>query len=217
MNTFFEYWTRDKLRKKFGLKRVINHPLLTEWINSSCEITDFETLNLKYWREKMLLYLDYWNEEEVKLKFIGNIISLVGYDSENISAFAERELKGIVGGEEISGFPDFMVASGKQEVEAPFFFLHEYKKELDNNSPDPAGQCLAAMLLAYELNLQIPKLCEKPIYGAYVIGRNCFFVILKNREFCISDAYVSTHLDNLMDIFRILKVSKTQINEIWGD
>jgi hypothetical protein len=115
---------------------------------------------LNAWRENMEKYVDYWNEEEVKLKFIGNLISLVNFDTENLSAFAERELSGVVDGEELSGLPDLMVARGKQEVDSPFFFLHEYKKELDNHTPDPAGQLLVAMLLAYEKNKEIRLLAK---------------------------------------------------------
>ncbi len=155
--------------------------------------------------------------EEVKLKFIGNLISLVDFDTENLSAFAERELSGTVDGEELSGFPDLMVARGKQEVDAPFFFLHEYKKELDNNSPDPAGQCLAAMLLAYEKNRDVPQMAEQPIYGTYVVGRQWFFVVLKDREYGISDSYASTHKDELLDILRIMKAARQKIREIWGE
>ncbi len=211
----FSYWTRDKLRERFGLKRVISHPILLEWLESEAIIDDYELTTLMRCREKMLLYVDYWNEEEVKLKFIGNIITLIDYDTENLSAFADRYLEGTVDGEILSGKPDFIVAKGKQEVKAPFFFLHEYKKELNNDSPDPAGQCLAAMLVAYEYNLQVPELKEKPIYGAYVVGRQWFFIILQGREYAISDSFSSTHQDELLDIYRIMKASRNRIREIY--
>ena len=217
----FKSWTRDNLKERFGLKRTINHHALLTWLSASSSdlinIDEIEKAILLRLCKKMLLYVDYWNEEEVKLKFIGHIITLADYDTENLSAFANRYFEGIVDGETLSGVPDFMVARGKQEMKSPFFFLHEYKKELDNDSPDPAGQLLAAMLLAYEHNLQIPELSQKPVYGAYVIGRNWFFVILQNREYCISDAYVSTHEDELLDIFRIMKASREKIREIWGE
>lgn len=213
----FKFWTRDKMRKRFGLKRVYNYPVLAEWLSSSAEINEHERYMLGAWRENMEKYIDYWNEEEVKLKFIGNLISLVDFDTENLSAFAERELSGTVDGEELSGFPDLMVARGKQEVDTPFFFLHEYKKELDNNSPDPAGQCLAAMLLAYEKNRDVPQMAEQPIYGAYVVGRQWFFVVLKDREYGISDSYASTHKDELFDILRIMKAARQRVREIWGE
>ena len=174
----FKNWTRDKLYERFDLERTYDHILLTEWLKTYAEIDVFETEMLMRIRKTMLRYVDYWNEEEVKLKFIGHIITLANYDSNKVSAFANRYFEGVVDDETLSGIPDFMVARGKQEMKSPFFFLHEYKKELDNDSPDPAGQLLAAMLLAYECNLQVPELSQKPVYGVYVIGRNWFFVIL---------------------------------------
>lgn len=211
----FSYWTRDLLRERFGLKRIYDHDILLEWLEKSVEIDDYEKTTLMRWRKTLLKYVDYWNEEEVKLKFIGNIISLIDYDTDSISAFADRYLEGVVDGETLSGKPDFVVAKGKQEIKAPFFFLHEYKKELNNDSPDPAGQCLAAMLVAYQYNLQVPELKEKPIYGAYVIGRNWFFMILEGRNYAISDAYVATHTDDLLDIYKIMKASRNRIREIY--
>jgi hypothetical protein len=213
----FKDWNRDKLRARFGLRRKINHPILLEWLQSDAPIDDYEKITLLRWQEKLLLYVDFWNEEEVKLKFIGNLISLTDYDTENLSAFADRYLEGEVDGEMISGKPDFMVAEGKQEVKSPFFFIHEYKKELDNDSPDPAAQLLAAMLVAYEHNLNISALNHQPLYGAYVVGRYWYFVILQGREYAISDSYTATQEDDLLDIFRILKANRRQIREIWGE
>jgi hypothetical protein len=213
----FKSWTRDKLRERFGLKRQIKHPALKEWLEISQPISDFEKQSLLLWLEDMLLYVDYWNEEEIKLKFIGNIITLIRYDSENLSAFAERDFVGIVDGEEIGGKPDLIVARGKQEIKSPIFFLHEYKKELNNDTPDPAGQLLAPMMVAYEYNLEVPELKEQAIYGAYVIGRNWFFVVLQGRFYDISNAYVATHETELFDIFRIMKANRNKIREIWGE
>lgn len=215
----FKYWTRDKLYKRFGLERVYDYPTLLEWVDnaSTIEISQYEKDTLFRLRQKMLLYVDYWNEEEVKLKFIGHIITLTDFDTERISAFAERHLEGTVDGELLSGEPDLMVAQGKQEVSAPFFFLHEYKKELDNDSPDPAGQCLAAMLVAQELNKDVPQMKERPIYGAYVVGRYWYFVILSGKKYCISDGFMATHEDDLLSILRLMKASRQKMREIWGE
>jgi len=213
----FKQWTRDKLRERFGLKKIKNHQVLIEWLESKIELTDFEISYLQFLQNNLKEYVDYWNEEEVKLKFIGNLISLLNFDTESLSAFAERELSGEVDGEELSGFPDMMVARGKQEVHNPFFFLHEYKKELDNNSPDPAGQLLAAMLLAYEKNKNVPQMLNQAIYGTYVVGRNWFFVVLKEKEYGISLAYDATHDEELLDILQVMKVARQKIRDIWGE
>ncbi len=218
MSTFRE-WTREKLKERFGLKRIPNHPILLEWFEKALpiEVDAYEEETLRRWREQMLLYVDYWSEDELKMKFIGNIITLVNYDTEELSAFANRALDGTVDGEYISGNPDFMVARGKQEVKSPFFCLHEYKKELDNNSPDPAGQCLVAMLVAQQKNMDTPKMAGKPLYGSYVIGRNWFFMILDGVAYSISKAFDATDAADTMQILKLLKSHKQTIFEIWGD
>lgn len=55
------------------------------------------------------------------------------------------------------------------------------------------------MLATQQLN---PK--DKPIYGAYVIGRNWFFVILDGTDYCISNNFSATHEDELQAIFGAL-------------
>ncbi len=213
----FKQWTRDKLWDKFGLEQTFDHPVLQDWLAMQAEIDDFERQTLSRLQQNLLRYVDYWNEEEVKIKFIGNLLTLVNFDGKRISAFADREFGGVVDEVELTGKPDFIVARGKQEMKSPFFFLHEYKKELDNDSPDPAGQLLAAMLVAYTHNLEVEQLKEKPVYGAYVVGRSWYFVVLKAREYCISLAHDATHKDQLIEILRILKANRQMIREIWGE
>ncbi len=199
----FRTWTRQRLNKRFGLKQVQNHPFLQSLIATPIELNDFERESAEYLRKILAERVDFWNEEELKIKFIGGIISLVNFETDYFSAFADRYLGAIVDGEELSGLPDIMVAGGTQEPEMPYFCLHEYKKEIDNSSPDPAGQCLAAMLAAQALNND-----AFPIYGTYVIGRNWFFLVLTGQEYSISNSYSATHDDEILDIIRILKASK---------
>jgi hypothetical protein len=218
----FKDWNRDKLRARFGLKRNYHLPAMEAWSSSTEEISNLEQQILSLWQQSIQKYVDFWNEEEVKLKFIGNLISLTNYDTENLSAFADRYLEGEVDGEVICGKPDFMVAQGKQDVGSPFFFIHEYKKEAPYPPQgeiieDPAAQLLAAMLVAYEHNLNISALNQKPIYGAYVIGRLWYFVVLQGREYAMSLAYDATKADDLLEIFRMLKANRQQIREIWGE
>ncbi len=199
----FRTWTRQRLNKRFGLQQVSQHPILQAWLSAPYQLNDFEKMSASYLREILVERVDFWNEEELKLKFIGSIISLVNFETPYFSAFADRYLGATVDGEELSGEPDMMVAKGTQEPETPYFCLHEYKKEIDNDSPDPAGQCLASMLVAQAQNAD-----AFPIYGTYVIGRNWFFMILKGKEYSISNNYAATHEDELLDILRILKISK---------
>jgi len=61
------------------------------------------------------------------------------------------------------------------------------------------GQLLSAMLTAQKLNTN-----NYPVYGAYVVGRNCFFVVLEGKEYCISNNFSATHKDELHAIYKML-------------
>ena len=94
--------------------------------------------------------------------------------------FSERFLGARIGNYELSGYPDTIVAKGRRRPKMPYFCFHEYKKEQENKG-DPAGQCLATMLVAQELNNNQP-----PIYGVIVKGLMWSFLVLKGKDYAIS-------------------------------
>jgi len=202
----FRDWTLTRLDRRFGLRQVRTHAALEEWVNGSADISEFEKTALLMLKERAALHVDYWNEQEYSLNIIGQMIYLADFSGENFNAFAGRYVCGIVEGEEISGNPDGLIASGRREPEIPYFCLQEYKKERDAEG-DPAGQCLAAMLVAQVLNENL-----LPVYGCYVQGRNWFFMVLQDKNYAITNSYTVTH-DQIFDIFRILKVLKKIITE----
>ncbi len=104
----------------------------------------------------------------------------------------------------LHGKVDFMLAQGRQEPRQPFFCLQEYKQE-NRRDNDPRGQLLAAMVAAQANN--VPDL---PIYGAYVSGRNWFFVLLEGTEYTVSPAYDAAQED-VFQVFAILSECKNEI------
>jgi hypothetical protein len=128
-------------------------------------------------------------------------MALVNFASKHCNFFAERLFGGTVEGIEMSGKPDGMIASGFREPKKPFCCIQEYKKQKDPEG-DPAGQALAAMLAAQEVNEH-----RHPVYGAYIIGADWYFMALQGKQYAISLAYVATR-DDVFEIFRILKVLK---------
>jgi len=194
----FKHWTRQDIADEFGLKTKLQCDDLDAWVDYDIEVTDAEKERLDGLQKKLKRYVDIWNEQELIIKFISFIIELVDYDTEQFKSFANRRLKGEIDGKEVSGEVDLMIATGDYEPKAPYFCLHEYKKEKGADN-DPLGQLLIAMLTAQALNDN-----EFPIYGAYVAGRNWFFVTLKDNAYCISDEYIATR-DDLYDILRIMK------------
>ena len=106
------------------------------------------------------------------------------------------------------GVIDFLVAHGKQTPKQPFFFIHEYKKQIESSN-DPLGQLLAEMVAAQKMNTRV-----FPIYGAYIVGRHWYFVVLENETYAESLAYDATK-DEIFDIFEILRHAKDIIETIF--
>ena len=202
----FSKCTLKQLDKTFGLKQLFDESLLTHWLQQPMEISDFERQVLRFYQQVLLRNMYDWNETELIECFIGPIFTLVNFTTDKVNFFAERSFKGVVDGIELGGEPDGMVASGFREPKKPYFCFQEYKKHKDPDG-DPAGQCLAAMLVAQELNKN-----QHPVYGCYTLGRNWFFMALQGREYAISNSYTVTR-DDIFDIFRILRGLRAMIAE----
>lgn len=203
----FSECTLIQLDKTFGLKQVEESQVLQSWLKSHVELSTVEQQMLSMYRETLIRYADNWNEIELIQHFIGPLFTLVNFSNKSFSLFAERPFQGNVNGIEMAGEPDGLIASGWREPEKPYFCFQEYKKERDPRG-DPAGQALAAMLVAQEVNEH-----RHPIYGCYIIGRNWFFMTLEEKDYSISNQYVATR-DDIFDIFRILKGLKQIIAQL---
>ncbi len=84
--------------------------------------------------------------------------------------------------------------------------LHSLEKTFGVEQVDTLP-ALDAMLVAQELNEH-----RHPIYGAYIIGADWYFMALQGKQYAVSTAYVAAR-DDVFDIFRILKVLKQLIDE----
>ena len=197
----FKDCTLIKLDKMFGLSQTEETRALKDWLNGEAEISGLEREVLLILQQVLKFNVDNWNEAELIQHFIGPVFTLVNYSSRKFNVFSERLLAGTVDSIEMGGRPDGMIASGYREPEKPFFCFQEYKREKDPDG-DPAGQALAAMLVAREINER-----RHPIYGCYVRGRDWFFMLSEGNEYCISEGYMATR-DDIFEIFRILKVLK---------
>ena len=206
-NKSFKYWTRQDIADRFGLDIKSNCSHLDNWLKADIELSEEEQEDLNRLRRKLKQNVDAWNEQELVIKFIALLIDKVDFDNANFKSFANRKLSGVIDGERISGEVDLMIASGQFEPKEPYFCLHEYKKEkgVDN---DPLGQLIIAMMTAQELNQN-----QHPVYGAYVMERNWFFLTLEGTKYCISDEYVATR-DDIFSILKILKKLKLIIAQL---
>jgi hypothetical protein len=203
----FKYWITQELHEQFGLERVEPTLLLNNWLASDGEISIEETNRLNALRGQLRENVDYWNEEELKMKFIGQILDLVNIDSKNFRTFYDRTITVEVKGVKLNGKLDMLVATGFQVPKKPFFCVHEYKQETKRDG-DPKGQLLVEMVALQALNQN-----EDPIYGCYVLGENWHFVVLENNEYCISVAFRATQ-DDVFAIFKMLRKIKEYIVEL---
>jgi hypothetical protein len=145
----FDSWDKDEVVSAFGLHRVKDFMPLKTWLAASHQHTDVERTVIQNLQEDLFFKIDAWNEDELKFKFIAPFLSLVRFESENISVFTQRQLSAVVDGIELQGRVDFVVASGQSKPIAPFFFLHEYKRTFAPDS-DPLAQLLVEMLIAHK-------------------------------------------------------------------
>lgn len=199
MSSTFNEWRLATLERRFGLRQVMKSTTLQQWLAANPVLDDTEVLIANEFQKRLLLNAFAWNEQELLLCFIGPLMSLVNFRTDNSNFFAGREFGGVVDGEMISGKPDGLIASGRMEPESPYFCLQEYKKNVDPNG-DPFGQCLAAMLVAQELNEH-----KFPTYGVVVVGNNWTFMVLEGTQYSLSDSFSSMG----EDIYHILKMLKS--------
>lgn len=206
MKRSFENWLWEDIEQEFGLQKTKKSALLEEWLtNKGFVLTALQTELMTRLQVSLEVHYQDWNEEELKLNFIAPLLtSVVNYsDSQQYQPFAERTLKAEIGNFELSGTIDWMLASGKQIPRKPFFFLQEYKRTKMADS-DPLGQLLIAMLVAQTLDEQ-----KRPVFGAYIMGKDWHFIVLDNNNtYAESKRFHGDEVQDLLDIIAILENTK---------
>jgi hypothetical protein len=201
----FEKWLTEELKITFGLREAATHPLLSALLATPLNITDAEKLLLAGLQKRLRRKANFWNEDELKLFFISEILNLVDFNYPEVySAFSQRTFSASV--KDISDKPillrgriEFLVAQGEQIPRRPYFLVHEYKPQLKGHN-DP--------LIA----LQALNEGERPIYGVYVLGQFWYFVVLQEKEYATGNAFDATQ-DDLLQVVSMLKQIKQQIEQ----
>jgi len=172
----FSKWTIAEVVKEFNLRQDFKNQKLASWMTVDKQPTDFEQHLLNHLQNRLEERIYAWNEQELAINFIGPVLSLVDFNGNQYHSFSKRELSVLHKEERLYGLVDVVVADGLFIPERPYFFIKEFKKEVDSSN-DPLGQLLIAMIVAQMLNEN-----ENPIYGAYVRGRNWHFVLLEGAK-----------------------------------
>lgn len=201
----FKDCTLDQLDDLFGLAQIEDKDckLLERWLAlaNQMDVSDFEEKSILKLQKPLKWGGTSWNEFELESKFISPLIMEVEFDDRQISYFLERYFKATIGGYELSGTVDGVIATGFRNPKIPFFCMSEYKKSMDNAGRADA-QALAAMLVAREMNEN-----DKPIYGLYIVGLIWHFMVLEDNQYCISKGYKSED-EEVFTIFKLLKALK---------
>jgi hypothetical protein len=196
------------LTKVFQLEVVKQSDALDTWLNDTYTLTDIQTQLLSSLYEEVKEDGGYWNEEELKIQFVGLIFRIADVSVRNkIKVFYERSLSSVVNNYELSVVCDCLIATPLpfNTPDSPYFFLQEFKKKRGEKK-DPEAQMLTAMLIAQSLNND-----NKIIYGGYLISHNWHFSILDGRQYSTSRQYDATEQKDLLQIVFILRKLKELI------
>ncbi len=203
----FETWEFEQVNDAFGMTRLMEHPLLDNWLKADFQMDEYVLRELESLRLLTFQQVETWNEDELKFMSISPLINLAKFGGWNkeYKVFTQRRLSAVINDIEVSGIVDCMVSTGKQTPKHPFFFVHEYKQERKRDN-DPLGQVLVEMIAA-----QAKNETDHPIYGVYVIGRFWFFTIVAGNKYVVNYALDITRKEDTLLIFKMLLFVRQEI------
>lgn len=195
----------SQLTKIVNLEKLRDLSKFNSWFDADYSVSTNDVEFLKELINEHYFLVPSYSEEDLKMKFLAPILNKVKFANKKINDFYNASLRAEVNGVEFNGFADYMVATGIQEPEKPYFFIQEYKPtQFDKNVED---QLFAELLSGIAINE------NNIIRGCYVIGQNWRFVIMEkgenNNYFAyISEQFDSLKLDNLIQIYKNLQIVK---------
>ena len=198
-------WREGELIKVFKLTRLVSPtqtPLMQEWCNVAVpDLNIHEQYNFDKALSKARQGISGWNEEDLKIKFIGPILELGQITDDKIAiSYFDKIISATIDGTRLIVKSDFMLAKGILDVfETPYFHFQEYKP-YKNPSGDSMAQLLEAFLIAQEKNQN-----GKPMYGVDIMGANWQFVTMEGREYCIAEPLSAINKDDLLRIIAMLR------------
>jgi len=125
----FKNWHSDDVESIFKLQEVKKLDTLDKWLSVTYTLNKSQKTTLEELQLSLQDGVRGWNEEELKFHFIAPLMALVKFKTAHYKSFLERYLSVQIGDYLLKGRVDLMIASGKHKPTAPYFCLHEYKKE----------------------------------------------------------------------------------------
>ncbi len=182
------------LAESFGIKPVEKSSVLEGWLYNTAQLNEEDQRFLEKLYAKSKNLMNYWNEEELKMRFISPVLLIADIEVENqITLFYERSLTAKINDYTLRVVADCLAATPATfaRPKHPYFFMQEFKRS-KGDYKDPEAQMLMAMLIAQELNQD-----GQPIYGSYVYGSRWRFCTLEGRNYAQSAEFDADKYEDL--------------------
>ncbi len=194
----------NEIASAFDIKRTMQCAHLDEWLAAIYVLDDFEQRIIGDLHEEVRVAGDYWNEEELKIQFVGSVFYVAKVNVPNkVRVFYERPMAAQIGKYNLAVITDCLVATPMEFIapQKPYFFLQEFKKG-KGEKKDPEAQMLQAMIIAQYQNAD-----DSPIYGGF-FGSDWRFATLIGKNYCVSkkiDASEKTNIERIVFALRKMK------------
>jgi len=192
---------------KWTIEEVEQNEWLTTWQTAEIAVVSEDDTALMQLCQMLQQHVYDWNEEELKMYFIGSLMRLVDYSQKEYQAFFDRPLEFAFDSERLTGLMDCMIAKGGRSPKCPVFCLYEYKPAC-YSSKELLAQLIAAMMAVQRVNQN-----DKPVYGVYIIGGFWYFLVLHQNVYAESIAYDATQPDGIRQIFKMLIYIKQLVEQ----
>jgi hypothetical protein len=195
----------DSVISEFNIVNVSNCESLNSWMQAQGVLSAYQIQELEDLRQLLLDEGRGWNEEELKISFIGPLFHIAKPSVKGvIRIFYERPLSAVINNIKLSVKCDCMLATPKGYGTPihPYFFMQEFKRQKGDDH-DPEAQMLSAMLIAQELNND-----NQTLYGAWLQGRFWYFTTLNGRDYCQSEPLDAGNKHALLQIVFMLRKLK---------
>ena len=201
----FRNATFSDLEKIVAIEKKYDENKFDKWFSFKYDLSNSEEIFFQKLITENRLTLSAYNEEQLKMKFIGPLLYKVSYFFDDIKDWYEYSLTATVNGTVLKGKTDFMLARGFKKPKKPFFFIQEFKQ--DKNLIDPEDQLLAELIAAMQINN------SKIMQGAFIQGERWNFLILEkleagNYEYFVSEGFDCLKIKDLKQIYINLQAVK---------
>jgi len=196
------------LKQIIDLKPKVDNQSFDKWFLYDYNWQEQDHAFLEELIEDHRLRMPHYSEEELKMKFIAPLLNRVDFTFGEVTDWYERTISSEINGIELGGLTDYLVATGFDEPELPYFFIQEFKPS--RKGSDPEIQLIAELLVAMQLNK------SEEMLGTTVVGKIWDFVLLKKignnaYNYFKSDGFNVLNIQDLKKLFVTLQGVKADI------